>query len=64
MKIVVLIEALMQTMLVQNTKIKQSTQRSQGFNMVWPTMSTFIGERESFHYTIKNITMNRTRYNY
>ena len=41
-----------------------NTNGTQSFNVVRLTMSTSIDERKLFHYTIKNIMEDITRYNY
>ena len=45
-------------------RLNNHTYGTWGFNVVWPTMPTSMDEREWFHYIIKNIIEDRTRYNY
>ena len=42
----------------------QKHKGTQWFNMVQPNMPTSMYERESFHYTIRNIIEDKTWYNY
>ena len=38
-----------------------NTNGTRAFNVIQPTMPTSTNERESFHYTIENITEDETR---
>ena len=50
---------------VQEYKDKKNhTYGTRGFNVVRSTMPTSTDERYWFHYTIENITDDKTRYNY
>ena len=57
-----LVKVLMQTMLVKEHKDKSNIPHkgTRGFDVVRPTIPTFMDKKESFYCNIENITKDRT----